>query len=135
MICPSDRNFRRNFMAKKVLVIDDDPDILDSVKAILEANGYQVVTAQSGEEGVNAFKNDNPDLILCDMMMESVDQGAKVAQKIRETNKTIPVFLLSSIGDATSTNVDPGSMGFNGVFQKPVNPDSLVASVKKALGE
>ncbi len=135
MISPSDRNFRRNSMAKKVLVIDDDPDILDSVKAILEGNGYQVATAQSGEEGVAAFNSENPDLVLCDMMMESVDQGAKVAQKIRETNKTVPVFLLSSIGDATSTNVDPSSMGFNGVFQKPVNPDSLVSSVKKALGE
>lgn len=122
-------------MAKKILVIDDDPDILDSVKAILEGNGYQVATAQSGEDGVVAFGNENPDLVLCDMMMESVDQGAKVAQKIRETNKTVPVFLLSSIGDATSSNVDPSSMGFNGVFQKPVNPDSLVSSVKKALGE
>ena len=119
---------------KKILVIDDDPDILDSVKAILDANGFQVATALSGQEGVDAFGSEKPDLVLCDMMMESVDQGAKVAQKIRETDKNVPIFLLSSIGDATSSNVDPGSMGFNGVFQKPVNPDALISTVKKALG-
>jgi len=119
---------------KKILVIDDDPDILDSVKAILDANGFNTVTAQSGKDGIQAFSTEKPDLVLADMMMESVDEGSKVANKIRESDKQVPIFLLSSIGAATSMNIDPASLGFNGVFQKPVNPDSLVSTVKKALG-
>jgi len=118
---------------KKVLVIDDDPDILDSVKAILDGNGFESITASSGSEGIDAYGSSSPDLILCDMMMEHVDEGSKVASKIRETDKDIPIYLLSSIGDATANNINPRELGFNGVIQKPVDPDALVALIKKAL--
>ncbi|MCP4129578.1 MAG: response regulator [bacterium] len=119
--------------AKKILAIDDDPDILESVKAILDGNGFETVTAASGSEGLDAYKSGKPDLILCDMMMEHVDEGTKVAAKIREEDTQIPIYLLSSIGDATASNINPGDLGFNGVIQKPVDPDSLVSIVKKAL--
>ncbi|MEJ5360680.1 MAG: response regulator [Spirochaetota bacterium] len=118
---------------KIILVIDDDPDILDSIKAILSANGFDVVTAMSGKEGIDAVASSKPDLILCDMMMERIDAGTKVAQEIKKSNPSIPIYLLSSIGTATATNVEIDKLGFNGVFQKPVNPDNLVATIKKAL--
>ncbi|MGB4269783.1 MAG: response regulator [Spirochaetota bacterium] len=118
---------------KIILVIDDDPDILDSIKAILSANGFDVVTAMSGKEGIDAVASSKPDLILCDMMMERIDAGTKVAQEIKKSNPSIPIYLLSSIGTATATNIEIDKLGFNGVFQKPVNPDNLVATVKKAL--
>lgn len=118
---------------KVILVIDDDPDILDSIKAILSANGFDVVTAMSGKEGVDAVASSKPDLILCDMMMERIDAGTKVAQEIKKSNPSIPIYLLSSIGTATATNIEIDKLGFNGVFQKPVNPDNLVATIKKAL--
>ena len=119
---------------KKVLIIDDDPDILDSIGAILSSNGFATVTAMSGEEGFDSFQKESPDLILCDMMMETVDQGTKVAQKIREKDTKVPIYLLSSIGSATAMNVEIDKLGFNGVFQKPIDPDNLVSAVKKALG-
>ena len=119
---------------KKVLIIDDDPDILDSIGAILSSNGFATVTAMSGEEGFKSFEKESPDLILCDMMMETVDQGTKVAQKIREKDTKVPIYLLSSIGSATAMNVEIDKLGFNGVFQKPIDPDNLVSAVKKALG-
>lgn len=118
---------------KVILVIDDDPDILDSIKAILSANGFEVVTAMSGKEGIDAVSGSKPDLILCDMMMERIDAGTKVAQEIKKSNPSIPIYLLSSIGTATASNIEIDKLGFNGVFQKPVNPDNLVATIKKAL--
>ncbi len=119
---------------KVILVIDDDPDILDSIKAILGANGFEVETAMSGKEGTEKVKSVNPDLVLCDMMMERIDAGTKVAQDIRKNNPEMPVFLLSSIGSATASNIDIDKLGFNGVFQKPVDPDNLINVVKDALG-
>ena len=118
---------------KLILVIDDDPDILDSIKAILAANGFDVVTAMSGKEGIEAVSKTKPDLILCDMMMERIDAGTKVAQELKKNNPNLPIYLLSSIGTATATNIEIDKLGFNGVFQKPVNPDNLVATIKKVL--
>lgn len=119
---------------KKILVIDDDPDILESVSAILTSKGFKVSTALSGKDGVESFKKSKPDLILCDMMMETVDQGTKVAHDIRMKDARIPIYLLSSIGAATASNIEIDKLGFNGVFQKPIDPDTLILSVKKALG-
>jgi DNA-binding response OmpR family regulator len=118
---------------KLVYIIDDDPDILDSITAILSAEGFSVATAMSGEEGLEKLADFKPDLILCDMMMERIDAGTKVAQEIRKTNKTVPIFLLSSIGSATATNIEVDKLGFDGVFQKPVAPSALVSTIKKAL--
>lgn len=120
-------------MAKKILIIDDDPDICDSIKAILTANGFEAVTALSGKEGIDAAQSEKPDLILCDMMMERIDAGTKVAQEIKKSNPSLPIYLLSSIGQATSMNIEVDKLGFNGVFQKPVNPDHLLSSIRKAL--
>ncbi len=121
--------------AKKILVIDDDPDILDTAKIVLDSQGYNTVTASGGKAGVELFAAEKPDLVFCDMMMESVDEGAKVAAKIRETDREVPLFLLSSIGNATSVTIDVASLGFTGVFQKPFEPRNLIETVRKYLGE
>lgn len=126
---------RKNMAEKKViLVIDDDPDIVTSIQAILEKEGFSVVTAMSGDEGVKAFAAKKPALVLCDMMMERIDAGTKVASEIRKSNQNVPIYLLSSIGSATAANIEIESLGFNGVFQKPVSPAGLVNTIKKALG-
>ncbi len=121
-------------MSKKlVLVIDDDVDILDSMKVILEANGYDTLTASTSKEGLKLYKTKKPDLILCDMMMEHIDEGVHIAKEIRNSSKDVPLFLLSSIGDATANNIDLSYIGYNGVFQKPVNPDSMISVIRKLL--
>lgn len=120
-------------MAKvtKVLVIDDDPAICDSVKAILAANGYAVTAMLSGKDGLESFRNDPPDIVLCDMMMEDIDAGAKVAGMMKQEKPHVPVFLLSTIGDATARTAGLAELGFNGVFQKPVNFDQLLSVLAK----
>ncbi len=120
-------------MSKKILVIDDDPDITDSVKAILKKEKYDVVTANSGAKGLEIAKNEELSLVLCDMMMEKVDEGVKVAQEIVKMKPDLPVYLLSSIGDATAGNIEISKLGFKGVFQKPVSPEYLIKMVKKII--
>jgi DNA-binding NtrC family response regulator len=118
---------------KKILIIDDDPDITDSIKTILVANGFETYTASDGKDGLDAVERVKPDLVLCDMMMEQVDAGSKVAHEIRKKHAKLPVYLLSSIGTATSMNVEIEKLGFSGMFQKPVYPDQMVKAIKKAL--
>ncbi|MEN6561509.1 MAG: response regulator [Acidobacteriota bacterium] len=112
---------------KKVLIIDDDPAICESVKAILDGNGFEASCALSGKDGLAAFRKDHPDVVLCDMMMEDIDSGGQVTKIMRQERPGTPVFLLSTIGDATATTVGLAEYGFNGVFQKPVNFDLLLA--------
>lgn len=116
-----------------ILVIDDDPDIRDSIEAILQAHGFNVVTAADAKSGIEAVGSASADLVLCDMMMEQIDAGTKVAQYIKENNPDLPVYLLSSIGSATASTIELDKIGFSGVFQKPIMPDAIVNAVKKAL--
>lgn len=120
-------------MAKKILVIDDDPAITDSVKAILKKEKYDVLTANSGAKGLEIVKKENLSLVLCDMMMEKVDEGLKVAQEIIKIKPDLPVYLMSSIGDATAGNIEIDKLGFKGVFQKPVSPEYLIKTVKNII--
>lgn len=113
----------------KVLIIDDDPAICESVQAILDGNGFATSTALSGKEGLEAFRGTVPDIVLCDMMMEDIDAGAKVAKVIKVERPNVPVFLLSTIGDATANTIGLGDLGFSGVFQKPVNFDLLLSVI------
>ncbi len=118
---------------KLILIIDDDPEILRSTKAVLEANGFDAETAASGKDGLESLSRIKPDLILCDMMMERLNTGIRVAQEIREKDREVPIFLMSSIGDVTAMNTDIREIGFNGVLQKPVNPDTLISTLEGTL--
>ncbi len=118
---------------KLIMLIDDDPDILASLKAILEGEGFIVSTQMSAREGIDALTTITPDLILCDMMMERIDAGTRVADEIKFNHPSIPIYLISSIGNATASNTGIEQLGFDGVFQKPVSPDSLVSAIRKKL--
>lgn len=118
---------------KLIMVIDDDPDILSSTKAVLEGEGFIVSTQMSAQEGINALTTITPDLIVCDMMMERIDAGTRVADEIKLNHPSIPIYLLSSIGNATAANVSIEQLGFDGVLQKPVSPELLVSTIKNRL--
>lgn len=120
---------------KRILAIDDDPDILEAVKAILNSAGFEVSTAKSAKDGLEYIDSVKPDLVLCDMMMESVDAGIAFANDFRNKYPDIPVYLMSSIGDATAENIEIEKIGFKGVFQKPIDPEVLLSTVKAFLKE
>jgi len=117
----------------KILIIDDDPDILESIKAILSKNGFDTMTAMNGHDGIEAALNKAPDLILCDMMMEKIDAGSRVAEELRKKNVSIPIYLLSSIASATASNVEIDQLGFSGILQKPVDPELLVSVIRRSI--
>ena len=119
---------------KLILLIDDDRDMLEAIKIMLETAGFAVGLAVDSTQGLKKVEKLKPDLILVDMMMETVDAGVKVAEKIQEMGCKAPILLLSSIGEATSYNLDINAMGFAGVIQKPVIPSMLIPLLKKKLG-
>ncbi len=117
-----------------ILCIDDDPDIRESLRMILEANGYVHVGAATAEEGVRVFKQVNPDLIIVDLMMEEVDAGANFVRELKLLGCRAPIYLLSSVGDSLSMSVSPTQLGLDGVLQKPVAPATLLALLREKLG-
>ncbi len=116
-----------------ILCIDDDPDILECLQLVLEANEYKVVTAQSGEEALKRYQEYQPDLIICDLMMEEIDAGTSFVTRLKAEGNTAPVYILSSIGDNLNLNINFSELGLSGVFQKPINNDILLSVVKSKL--
>ncbi len=116
-----------------ILCIDDDKDFLDSLKMIIEAGGYRIETATSGEEGLKKYKAAKPALVIVDLMMESVDSGVQLSQSLKENGYAGPMYLLSSAGDAVRFNLDPRELGLAGIFQKPIQHDLLVRTLKSKL--
>ncbi len=116
-----------------VLCIDDDDDVLLSLKMILEKNDYLMVEARSGEEGLKQYKKHNPDFILVDLMMESIDAGKNFAKELQILDNTAPVYLLSSAGDSLVQNFDFSELGLQGVFQKPLDSKRLLSTLETKL--
>ena len=117
-----------------ILCIDDDPDILSVLQLVLEAEGYRFAGAASAAEGLRVCNSIRPDLIIVDLMMEEVDAGTSFVKDVALLGHNAPVFLLSSVGDNLSSTVDYASLGFAGVFQKPVMKQQLLAVIKSRLG-
>ena len=117
-----------------ILYIDDDQDYLDAVRAILEAHGYAMLEAKTAAEGLKVFKKDRPDLVLVDLMMEEVDAGTSFVKELRAAGGSdVPIFMLSSVGDNLHLSTDYTGLGLAGVFQKPINPDTLISVLRSKL--
>lgn len=122
-------------MSKRVLVIDDDPDVLATTKGMLGVHGFDVVTANGGEEGVAKALADSPDLILLDVLMPRVN-GMEVFKRLREEPKTagIPVIFLTAVGEETFVK-SALMLGADQYITKPYDPEDLMAEVHKTLSE
>jgi DNA-binding response OmpR family regulator len=118
-----------------ILCVDDDPDVLVSLRIVLEARGYTVVTAADAKQGIQAFKESQPDVAIVDLMMEEIDTGTKLAKEIQAINKNVPIYMLSSTGDYLHGAIDTTTLGLAGVFQKPLNPNVLLGLLQAKLGK
>jgi len=116
-----------------ILCIDDDQDFLDSLRIIIESNNYIVESAGSAEDGLRLYKQQKPDLVIVDLMMEEVDAGANFVKEIKALGATPPVYMLSSVGDNLNISTDYSQLGLTGVLQKPINPKLLLATLKAKL--
>lgn len=118
---------------KRLLLIDDDPNLILLVKDYLEFRGYEVVTAENGREALEVLENDIPDMIICDVMMPEMD-GYSLVKHVREDPRTswVPVLFLSAKGQSQD-RVKGLNTGADVYMVKPFEPEELVAQVESSL--
>lgn len=116
-----------------ILCVDDDRDVLEQLRLVLEANDYAPLLAETAQAGQLLYKREQPDLMIVDLMMEELDAGIGLVKKVREAGGKLPVFMLSSVGDLLYWQTDAGDLGISGVFQKPIDPAHLLSTLKTAL--
>ena len=120
-------------MSKKILVVEDDPSALRLVGYALEQEGYQVITASDGLEGVRKARDEHPDLVILDVMLPGLD-GYEVCQQLRHEPETakLPILMLSA--KAREIDKDIGlKIGADGYLAKPADPLTVVDKVKALL--
>lgn len=129
----------------KILIIEDDPDMALALRLPLEASGYQVFDARSGEEGLRKVQEIEPDLIILDAMMETTTAGFQVSLTLRSPDsrspyaayRDVPLLMVTAIHTTTSLRFGPDEayLPVDDFVEKPVDPDLLLAKVRALLGE
>ena len=119
--------------SKRLLLIDDDPNLILLVKDYLEFRGYEVVTAENGRDAMDVLTRQQPDMIICDVMMPEMD-GYSFVESIRQDNRNnwIPVMFLSAKGQSQD-RVKGLTKGADVYMIKPFEPEELVAQVESSL--
>jgi two-component system nitrogen regulation response regulator NtrX len=120
-------------MKPRILVVDDESAIRDSLKMILEYEGYEVVGAATGQDGLSLAEREPADLVLLDIKMAGMD-GIEVLQRLRATQESLPVIMIS--GHATvSTAVEATKLGAFDFIEKPLSTERVLVSVRNALDQ
>jgi len=128
-------------MGKKILLADDDPDVVEVVSMLLEDEGYEVVTARDGAAALEKIKLENPDLIILDLLMPHVD-GFAVFDMLQDPRyerwSKIPVVILTSVREEVSNRryeLETGrKMDYAAYLEKPADPDQLLELVSRLTG-
>jgi len=119
----------------KILMVDDNPDFLEAAKIVLESQGHMVLMATNARAGEDAVKEEGPDLILLDIMMEQPDDGIALAKELRKDGIEIPIVMLSNVSKETGDKCGEDSevQLYNDFLQKPVKPQDLINTVDSLL--
>ena len=129
----------------KILVIDDDPDVVESIRITLEANNYQVFSAGNGTEGLRLTKEIFPDLIILDVMMDSITEGFQVSQQLRSRDpqseytaySKIPILMLTAISEKMHMKFSPKDdedyLPVDEFMEKPIRFGALLEKVKALI--
>ena len=122
----------------KILVVDEDPDFVRIIRAILEAEGYQVFEAANGKQALEALRQDKPDLMLLDVMMSTTLEGVDVCREIRADPdlKDVPIIMVSSIATTEYAPEFPDDehIPIDTWISKPIQPAVLLKVVKRFVG-
>jgi len=126
---------------EKILLIDDDPDVLEAMKVVLESRAYTVVTARDGLEGLEKVRQETPDLIILDLLMPKLD-GFGVVRTLKEDPRyakysEIPILILTAVREEASRRryeLETGlAMDVDDYVEKPISPEELLHRVEKLL--
>jgi len=117
-------------MSKKILVIDDEPDVVKYLETFLKKTGYEVLTASDGDEGLKIAEKEIPDLITLDVMMPK-ETGVRFYRKIKKAAelKEIPIIVISGMAGRHLAVPEPEA-----VFEKPADLAKLAETIKSLLG-
>ena len=128
---------------EKILIVDDDPDLVEVIKLTLEAAGYQVFDAASGAEGLQKVKEIGPDLIILDVMMDYTTEGFQVSLALRNPDpgseyaayRDVPIMMLTAIHSTTPLRFGPDEdyLPVDAFVEKPLEPSVLVEKVAAML--
>jgi hydrogenase maturation protease len=131
-------------MPAKILIVEDTPDMALAVRMPLEANGYEVFHALSGQEGLEMVKQVRPDLIILDVMMETTTAGFQVSLQLRSPDpqseyaefRHVPILILTAIHTTTSLRFEPDEayLPVDDFVEKPIDPDALLEKVSSLIG-
>jgi two-component system alkaline phosphatase synthesis response regulator PhoP len=116
--------------AKKILIVEDEKDILQLVKLYLEKEGYRTVTASTGPEGLAQVRSEKPDLLVLDLMLPEID-GLEICKRLRSAPDTamLPIIMLTAKAEESDTIIGL-ELGADDYVTKPFSPKTLVARVK-----
>lgn len=125
---------------RKILLVDDDPDIIDALKAILEPHNFDLVAANNVDEAFDKLQKTNPDLAILDVIMDKQHDGFELARKIKKTKgfEKMPIVMLTSISEVTGVNFgaassDPDWLPVEEFIDKPVEPKVLLEIINELL--
>jgi CheY-like chemotaxis protein len=120
---------------KKILVVDDEEDVLVVLRATLTAKGYSVITATTGANALALAKSQHPDLIILDVVMPGMD-GGEVSAKLEENplTRSIPVIFLTALLTKTEEYAQNHMVDSNITFAKPIDTEALLAQMEGLLG-
>lgn len=118
-------------MAKKILVIDDEPHVVKYLTTFLEDSGYETCSAANGEEGMKVLESEKPDLITLDLQMPG-DTGTRFYRNMSKSKefKDVPVIVVSGIPGRHLAVKKPVA-----VFEKPIDRDELLETIRSTIGE
>jgi CheY-like chemotaxis protein len=121
----------------KILVVDDDPDFVSATKIILEKEAHEVIAAPSGDTGFQRAQNDKPDLVILDVIMDTVLDGLSVSQRMHDDSALsgIPIIMVTSIANTDYAELFPTDefIHINAFLSKPISANELIRQVNKYL--
>jgi CheY-like chemotaxis protein len=129
----------------KILMIDDDPDVVMATRIPLEANGFEFYAASSGKEGLEKLRTVNPDLIILDVMMDTATEGFHLSLMLKDRSpdseyaayRDVPILMLTSVHSTTELRFSPDEdyLPVDAFLEKSAEPAEVVAKVKELVGQ
>ena len=121
----------------RILVVDDDPDFVETTRIVLEQKGHKVLSASNGDESLQVIRSEKPDLVILDVIMSSILDGLNVTQELQNdpAHQDIPIIMVTSIANTDYAELFPTDeyVNISAFMTKPITPDQLLQQIDRLL--